>query len=228
MNLTEFQTFQKIARLSREVVVTEKIDGTNAQILIVPAAGCSVSDELMAVSLGDHADPNAVNVYAGSRNRWLLPGRSNDNFGFASWVVNNIDEIKKLSLGRHFGEWWGSGINRGYGQTQKRFSLFNVHRWVPVNPSDPFSGVLEVQTAEDGVTTVRPGPACCHVVPTIWRGNFDTSEINDFIEMLRIEGSFAAPGFKNPEGVVIYHTASKTLFKKTLVDDESPKSVVTH
>lgn len=36
-------------------------------------------------------------------------------------------------------------------------------------------------------------------------------------------GSYAAPGFKNPEGIVIYHTAAKTLFKKTIVGNEKPK-----
>ena len=31
---TEIQTFNKIPRLSRDCVITEKLDGTNAQILI--------------------------------------------------------------------------------------------------------------------------------------------------------------------------------------------------
>jgi len=39
-------------------------------------------------------------------------------------------------------------------------------------------------------------------------------------------GSLASPGFMLPEGIVIYHKASKTLFKKTLKNDESPKGVV--
>ncbi len=31
----------------------------------------------------------------------------------------------------YFGEWWGSGVQRGYGlqKGDKRFSLFNVSRW---------------------------------------------------------------------------------------------------
>ena len=33
----EFQGFGKIARLDREIIVTEKIDGTNAQIRITGA-----------------------------------------------------------------------------------------------------------------------------------------------------------------------------------------------
>ena len=31
-----FEKFRKIARLTREIIITEKIDGTNAQIGIVP------------------------------------------------------------------------------------------------------------------------------------------------------------------------------------------------
>lgn len=30
----EFQEFPKMARLSRDIIITEKIDGTNAQLLI--------------------------------------------------------------------------------------------------------------------------------------------------------------------------------------------------
>jgi hypothetical protein len=32
--MAEFREFSKMARLSREIIITEKIDGTNAQIFI--------------------------------------------------------------------------------------------------------------------------------------------------------------------------------------------------
>jgi hypothetical protein len=35
----------------------------------------------------------------------------------------------------------------------------------------------------------------------------------------------AVPGFMRPEGVVIFHTASGTLYKKTVKDDHQPKSI---
>jgi hypothetical protein len=38
----------------------------------------------------------------------------------------------------------------------------------------------------------------------------------------------AAPGFMNPEGIVLFHTAGNVGFKKTLKDDEMPKSLVKH
>ena len=103
----EFREFPKIARLSREMIITEKIDGTNAQILITEDG----------------------QILTGSRNRWITP--QDDNYGFAKWVEENKQEILKLGVGRHFGEWWGGGIQRGYNlpKGEKRFSLFNVSRW---------------------------------------------------------------------------------------------------
>lgn len=41
---------------------------------------------------------------------------------------------------------------------------------------------------------------------------------------LQILGSFAAPGFMNPEGVVIFHTAANVMFKKTFVKDDAGKT----
>ena len=108
MSGTEIEGFGKIARWNREVIVTEKIDGTNAQIL--------VNDE-------------GTDFRVGSRNQWITPEA--DNFGFARWCADNRDDLLKLGPGRHFGEWWGSGIQRGYGlaKGEKRFSLFNVSKW---------------------------------------------------------------------------------------------------
>jgi hypothetical protein len=173
---TEFEGFPKISRWSREVVVTEKIDGTNAQIV--------VSDD-------------GTQVFAGSRTRWITP--QDDNFGFARWVQENSQELLRLGPGRHFGEWWGAGIQRGYGLKEKRFSLFNTHRWGAERPS------------------------CCSVVPVLYQGNLDDMNIGGILFDLEVKGSIAAPGFMKPEGVVIFHTASGALFKKTVDKDHEPK-----
>jgi hypothetical protein len=132
-------------------------------------------------------------LLAQSRNRFIHPG--NDNHGFARWVIDNAQELTRLGPGYHYGEWWGQGIQRGYGLTEKRFSLFNVSRW------DNFS---------------RPG--CCHVVPLL--GYCLPSEVDRFVDLLRDTGSFAAPGFKNPEGVVLWHSASRTYCGKILLDND--------
>jgi len=102
----EFKKFKKIPRLSREIIITEKIDGTSGLIYI---------DETNS-------------IYAGSRNRWL--DDHNDNHNFWHWTMENKEELLKLGKGYHYGEWWGKGINRGYNLEEKRFSLFNTGKWV--------------------------------------------------------------------------------------------------
>lgn len=182
----EFESFAKIARLSRPCVVTEKIDGTNGQIAITDDG----------------------QLYVGSRNQWIVTpegGYQTDPFGFARWALDNKDElVEKLGPGRHYGEWWGNGIQRGYGlqKGDKRFSLFNTSRW--------------------GDAAARP--ACCDVVPILYQGMFISTAIEECLNRLRSEGSAAAPGFMRPEGVIVYHIAGNTLFKKTLERDEEPKS----
>jgi hypothetical protein len=176
-----FVPFQKIPRLFREVIVTEKIDGTNASVTVTEDG----------------------RVLAGSRNRYVTP--EDDNHGFAAWVRVHKDDLREhFGLGTvNHGEWWGSGIGRGYGLKEKRFSLFNVSRW-----------------GDDG-TMVRP--LCCHVVPVLWKGKFNTEHISWLMANMVNYGSFAVPGFMKPEGIVVYHAAGNVLFKATIEKDEEPK-----
>jgi hypothetical protein len=44
------------------------------------------------------------------------------------------------------------------------------------------------------------------------------------LSLLEDTGSFAAQGFMNPEGIVIYHTAANMMFKKTIKNDEKGKN----
>ena len=178
--MTDFKEFPKIARLNRDVIITEKIDGTNASIFI--------SEDL-------------VEFRAASRTRWVTP--ENDNYGFARWACEHETELRTLGPGFHYGEWWGGGIQRGYGleRGEKRFSLFNVGRW-----SDP---------------AVRP--ACCGIVPEIARGPFMGPAIPAALARLAQTGSLAAPGFMRPEGIIVFTTAGSHLFKVTLEGDEESK-----
>jgi hypothetical protein len=209
--MSEFVEFPKIARLSRECVITEKIDGTNAQVLVVERAAVDLN--CPGVIVGDYI------LRAGSRNRWLTEDA--DNFGFAKWVSANAEALALLGPGRHFGEWWGAGIQRRYGLSEKRFSLFNVARWHAVDTQPYVSASADPRTPPKASTEA---PACCHVVPVLHRGPFDTKWIGDVLDDMRRNGSVAAPGFMNPEGVVIFHTASGQMFKKTLEKDAEPKS----
>jgi len=67
--------------------------------------------------------------------------------------------------------------------------------------------------------------SCC-VVPLLYKGMFTTDRVDEWILTLSVEGSKAAPGFMNPEGVVVYHVAAGTYFKKTIKNDESPKGII--
>lgn len=168
-----FTPFPKIARLYRDIIITEKIDGTNA-----------------SVHIGEDGSFRTA-----SRNRWITP--ENDNAGFSRWASQHREELMQLGPGAHFGEWWGTGIQRGYHLSEKRFSLFNVSRW--------------------GDDTIRP--ACCRVVPVLYRGPFSDAAVQLAMSDLATGGSLAAPGFPDPEGIVVFHTASGTLFKYTFGGD---------
>ena len=196
----EFQEFPKMARFSRDIIITEKIDGTNAQILITED--------------GD--------ILAGSRTQWITPEK--DNAGFAKWVDGNKTELLKLGAGRHFGEWWGSGIQRGYGlhKGEKRLSLFNVGRWA-LYGTEP----KRIVTADPRIEKYQDVlPEGISLVPELYRGEFDTQKINEVLEDLKTNGSYASPGFMRPEGIVIFHIAGNVGFKKTIEKDEVPKSLV--
>ena len=188
--MMDFQEFPKMARWSRDIVITEKIDGTNAQIFI-----------------GEDGT-----FLTGSRTRWITP--QDDNYGFAAWAQAHRDELMLLGPGRHFGEWWGAGIHRRYGLTEKRFSLFNVGRWY--DPKDCAGEDLGGRAAV---------PGCCHVVPIILKGPNEPGVMERCIKLLAQLGSYAAPGFMDPEGIVMFHIAAGVGFKKTIEKDEVPKAL---
>jgi len=227
-----FEQFPKIARLSRECTISEKIDGTNAQIHILPSSDFDTDDDsrspiddlvkvisarVLPTSGPDSGEEETAEylMLAGSKNRYLDPNRqpkADDNFGFAAWARDHADELWQLGPGRHYGEWWGSGIQRGYGlpKGEKLFSLFNITRWADDRDREKFPS--------------HP-PSCCHVVPVIKRCMFTTQEIDTALQFIRDTGSQAAPGFMKPEGIAIFHTASGTMYKKTIEGDEKPKGL---
>lgn len=170
----EFVPFNKIPRLSRDMVITEKIDGTNATIFI---------------------DDDCVTMRTASRKKWITP--EDDNYGFARWAQSNKEELLTLGPGWHRGEWWGQKIQRTYGLTEKRFSLFN--------------------------TSLPAVPSCCSLVPVLYVGAFDTAMIDAYVEYLKQEGSQAVPGFMKPEGICIFHTAAQYYFKKMIENDGGHK-----
>lgn len=194
--MVEFKGFPKLSRWSRDVIISEKLDGTNSCVIIEKV------DEFFSKFAG-----------AQSRNKLITP--EDDNYGFAAWAHSNGQFLADvLGPGHHYGEWWGQGIQRNYGLKRKKFSLFNTHRW---------NTIMETLSDEDKITTFRIG---LDVVPTLWQGPMDEaqSQISWHMAMMKEHGSVAAPGFMNPEGVVIFHTAGGYLFKKTFEKDQEGKT----
>lgn len=210
MSIT-FESWPKTARHYRDITITEKIDGTNAAIGIV---------ELHEADLNENSepiDPNIINyqeveldgvwrvmgVYAQSRNRLIRPGKATDNAGFAGWVSQNAAQlVELLNPGLHYGEWWGQGIQRNYGLKEKRFSLFNTH-------------------AHRGIYERSNG--LLRSVPVLYQGPNQGARVEEAMQYLAEYGSEAETGFANPEGVCVYHSASKQVTKVTFEHDNTGK-----
>jgi hypothetical protein len=176
--LSEFQKFPKLHRLNRDIIITEKLDGTNSQVIITEEG----------------------QVLAGSRHRFITP--EDDNYGFAQWVACHENELREgLGVGRHYGEWYGRGIQRNYGMTERKFALFHATRWM--HP--------------------QSRPECCDVVPILFKGAMSTANIDWVMARLAEDGSSAVPGFMQPEGIVVHHTAANVSFKITFEHDATGK-----
>ena len=174
-----FEKFPSIKRLKRTCIISEKIDGTNGQIVF---------------------DSNG-HILCGSRNKAITPEQ--DNYGFAAWAYSNKDELfGVLGEGRHYGEWWGQGIQRRYDMEYKCFSLFHTGRWTP-----------------DNLVSIPQ----LSVVPQLYIGAFGTDIIDETMNALLKSGSMASLGFNNPEGVVVYHSQIKQMFKITFEHDKHGK-----
>jgi hypothetical protein len=213
---SDYPKFRPIPRLHRRTVITEKINGTNGLIQI---SRLDLNDPTPgSLVVGD--DERAYKVSAGSRNRWLTP--DNDNFGFAKWVYEHAYELLALGEGKHYGEWFGKGIQSGYGLDEKRFALFNVAKWY--DPRDP--EVTEQYRAT--FPKAQPAPEAVTVVPVISviDGKWLNEAVDEALNTLEHEGSYIAPGFTDPEGIVVFHDAAGVYFKATIKNDEQPKSKV--
>ena len=60
-------------------------------------------------------------------------------------------------------------------------------------------------------------------MPVLWWCKLDELNVDYVMGLLKTNGSYAAPGFMKPEGIVIYHTAANMGFKKTFEKDSEGK-----
>lgn len=197
----EFPEYPKTPRFKMRCSVTEKIDGTNALIRI------SNDNDLSPVIAVVQAENGLkYNVRAGSRKRWITP--ENDNFGFAGWVDRNAQWlVNNLGEGDHYGEWYGCGIQRGYGLVGKRLALFDGPGRYPWAVDED----AERERDSDAPVCTRYvdlNGGSVGVVPLLYQGSLD--EVLEVVRdpdaaRLRFlpQGSRAQPGFERTEGVIV-------------------------
>ncbi len=174
--LTEFQAWPKTPRYAPvQCRITEKIDGTNACVVIYPVDSATYAC-LPHEHTVWHVDGLLYSVSACSRTRFITP--DSDNFGFAAWVRDRASDLVKLGPGRHYGEWYGQGIQRRYGLDHKRFALFSER-------------------------TPDTLPMCCDVVPTLYHGTYTPEAVAQAHAGLMLTGSVAVPGWRTPEGIIV-------------------------
>lgn len=106
----QFRKWSSTPRAHKKRRITEKIDGTNACVVIYDGQ-----------------------VKAQSRNRIITP--DDDNAGFAKWVYSNAGALMDtLGFGYHYGEWFGEGIQKNpLGVEGKRFALFEATKYTTQN-----------------------------------------------------------------------------------------------
>jgi len=141
MSDLEFKKWPKIGRfLEIQMTITQKLDGTNAQILFLESGKiCRV----------------------GSRNRWL--SKEKDNFGFFEFVEEHVDELYEvLGDGRHYGEWCGPGIQTSEGLSHRQFFSFNPYLQVPEEYNDLiapvptlYQGPFDLKAIHDSLILLR-------------------------------------------------------------------------
>lgn len=205
----EFKAWPKIPRLSKmQCSITEKLDGTNAQISITK----DFDPIHLALQYGAVTISGEFAVFAGSRTRWLGRDKGQDNFGFATWVYENADAlVKELGEGTHYGEWWGQGIQRTYGLTKKYFTLFNPWRYgCGQNPAIP---VAKEQIERDTLLGV---------VPILSQEQYSPTHVGETEYLLTSAGSQAVTGWMKPEGFVVCIANEK--YKVVLNGDDNKRA----
>lgn len=192
-----FEPFPKIGRLRRSCTITEKLDGTNAQLVFDACGNMLVGSRKREIfpegTVLDQPTPCGITKYK----------KGTDNFAFAQWAYFNRDVLFEfLGEGRHYGEWYGRGIQRGYCMERKEFALFNTARFGPGRQEIPD----HLQSV--GLT----------VVPVLYEGEFNSDTIEDV--MCELKGNSYIDGYNDPEGIIIYHHGTRTYSKVTYDFDD--------
>lgn len=189
----EFKKWESTPRWHKGLTITEKIDGTNACIIIYNGQ-----------------------VKAQSRKRLITP--DDDNMGFAKWVYENAGALTDtLGYGYHYGEWFGPGIQKNpLGVESKRFALFHATKYTEANGYE-----LNKVDGLETVPLLFHGQASAWTIPSALQGleTYGTKVqgaarrevINAFDEKVWVNAK--------AEGIIVWHKETQQKYKILLEDD---------
>lgn len=190
-----FKSWGSTTRENKNKTITEKIDGTNACLVITDGE-----------------------VKAQSRKRMITP--DDDNYGFARWAYDNAGALlDTLGYGYHYGEWYGEGIQKNpLGIEGKRFALFHATKYTAANGFD-----LEQVDGLETVPLLHHGQCNLWTIPNIMQDldlygskvkGARVEKVPSFMDM-NITFDRAA----SAEGIIIWNNETKTRTKMLLEND---------
>lgn len=197
--LGAFKGWGSTPRFHKGLTITEKLDGTNACIVIYNGQ-----------------------VKAQSRKRMITP--EDDNYGFARWVYENAGALTDtLGYGYHYGEWFGEGIQKNpLGIEGKRFALFHATKYTEANGYD-LTRVSGLET----VPLLFHGQADAFTIPGVLQDleTYGTKVVGAKTQSMKSE----IPGFgdlvfqydkaADAEGIIVWHKETQQKYKILLKDD---------
>jgi hypothetical protein len=188
----EFKGWGSTTRENKNKTITEKLDGTNACVVIYNGK-----------------------VTAQSRKRIVTP--DDDNYGFAKWVDKNKEALlNTLGYGYHYGEWYGEGIQKNpLGIEGKRFALFHATKYTEGNGFD-LSRVQGLET----VPLLHHGQCDVWTIPHIMQELEEYGSKVEGAKVVGQIETF--PGFAihaKAEGIIVWNNETKTRTKILLEND---------
>lgn len=191
----DFKSWGSTTRENKNKTITEKLDGTNACVVVYNGE-----------------------VRAQSRKRFITP--DDDNYGFAKWVYDNAGALMDtLGYGYHYGEWFGEGIQKNpLGIEGKRFALFHPTKYTEANGYN-----LAMVDGLETVPLLHHGQCDVWTIPNIMQDlelygskvvGAKTSQEPGFFDM-NVTYTKAA----EPEGIIIWNNETRTRTKMLLKDD---------
>lgn len=188
----EFKGWGSTTRENKNKTITEKIDGTNACIVIYNGK-----------------------VSAQSRKRMITP--DDDNFGFAKWVYENAGVLTDtLGYGYHYGEWYGEGIQKNpLGIEGKRFALFHATKYTEGNGYE-----LNKVDGLETVPLLHHGQCSVFTIPEIMQNLEAYGSKVEGAKVIGQMETFPGIQICAPaEGIIIWNNETKTRTKMLLEND---------